>query len=41
VANVSQIIALDKTFLRDKSGKLDEATITHVEDGIKLLLGLR
>lgn len=41
VANVSQIITLDKTFLRDKTGKLDEATITRVEDGIKLLLGLR
>ena len=41
VANISQIITLDKTFLRDKSGKLDEATITHVEDGIKLLLGFK
>ena len=41
VANVSQIITLDKTFLRDKSGKLDERTIARVEDGIKLLLGLK
>jgi mRNA interferase MazF len=41
VANVSQILTLDKTFLRDKSGQLDESTIKHVEDGMRLLLGLR
>ncbi len=41
VANVSQIITLDKTFLRDKSGKLDELTVSRVEDGLKLLLNLK
>ena len=41
VANVSQLITLDKAFLRDKSGKLDEASISRVEEGIKLLLDLK
>ena len=40
VANISQITALDKSSLRDISGKLDEATMSRVEMGLKLLLGL-
>jgi mRNA interferase MazF len=40
VANVSQMITLDRGFLRDRSGRLDPATYSRVADGVKLLLGL-
>lgn len=40
VANVSQIITLDKSFLRDRSGKLDHSAMERVEFGMKLILGL-
>ena len=40
VANVSQIVTLDRSFLRDRQGKLDETAMTRVADGLKLVLGL-
>ena len=40
VANISQITALDKSSLRDICGKLDESTMSRVETGLKLLLGI-
>jgi len=40
VANVSQIITLDKQFLNEKCGKLDMRTMSLVSDGIRLALSL-
>lgn len=40
VANVTQIVTLDKQFLRNKSGKLDRETMLRVEDGVRLVLYL-
>ncbi|MEA2163377.1 MAG: mRNA interferase MazF [Thermoanaerobaculia bacterium] len=40
VANVSQIITADRTFLRQKTGRLRPQTLAKVEAGLKLLLGL-
>ena len=40
VANVSQIITLDKDFLVEKSGNLDPESMGQVEDGIRLALRL-
>ncbi len=40
VANVSRIITLDKSFLRERSGKLDTAAMERVEFGLKMVLGL-
>ena len=40
VANVSQIITLDRHFLRKKCGSLDHATMLRIEDGVRLVLGL-
>ena len=41
VANVSQIIALDKSLLRDRAGKLSRAKIELLLSGIDVLLGRR
>ena len=40
VANVSQIITLDREFLSQQIGKLDTLTMLQIEDGIRLVLGL-
>jgi mRNA interferase MazF len=40
VANITQITALDKSSLRDICGQLDEPTMSRVETGLKLILGL-
>jgi mRNA interferase MazF len=40
VANVSQIITLDRQFLKRKSGKLDSSTMDIVDDGVRLVLSL-
>ena len=39
-ANVSQIITLDKQFLRKKCGRLDLAAMLKIEDGLRLVLSL-
>jgi mRNA interferase MazF len=40
VANVSQIITLDKQFFREKIGELDQKTMHLVDEGIRLALAL-
>lgn len=40
VANVSQLITLDKSSLMDVAGKLDAVVMSRVEDGLKVILGL-
>lgn len=40
VANVSQIITLDKDSLTQAVGVLDKLTMHQVDDGIKLVLGV-
>ena len=40
VANVSQIITIDKQFLSKKIGKLDNLTLQQLDEGIQLVLGL-
>ena len=41
VANVSQIVTLDRRFLTEKVGKLDQSIILRVEEGIRLVLDLQ
>lgn len=40
VANVSQIVTIDKQFLSERIGKLDSNTMQQLSDGIELVLGL-
>ena len=40
VANVSQIMTLDKSFLTDRISRLDQAVMTEVDDGLRLVLNL-
>ncbi len=40
VANVSQLITIDKTYLSDKAGQLNANYINKVEQGLKLVLSL-
>lgn len=40
VANVSQIITLDKGFLREKCARLRDEAMIAVDDGIRLVLSL-
>ena len=40
VANVSQIITLDRTFLTEKSGRIPTRIMRAVDDGIRLVLSL-
>jgi len=40
VANTSQLIAVDKSFLLQKAGKLNPQKLREVESGIKLVLSL-
>ncbi len=40
VANVSQIITIDKSFLSEKVGKLNTTQFKKVEDGLRLVLSL-
>ena len=41
VANVSQIITADRTFLRERIGRIRPETMLRVESGLKLVLGLQ
>lgn len=38
VANVSQILTLDKRFLRDKTAEISAKTMKLIDDGIRLAL---
>ena len=40
VANISQLITVDKSFLLQKAGKLNPQKLQEVESGIKLVLSL-
>ena len=40
VANVSQIITLDRTFLTEKFGRMPSRIMKSVDDGIRLVLSL-
>jgi mRNA interferase MazF len=41
VVNVSQIITINKSFLIEKIGELSNIQLDELEQGIKLVLGLR
>jgi len=40
VVNVSQIITLDKSFLRERIGRLHDPKLREVEEGVRLVLAL-
>lgn len=40
VVNVSQIITLDKSFLRERIGRLQDPKLREVEEGVRLVLAL-
>ena len=40
LANVSQLLTLDKSFLEEKQGELSASLMREVEDGLRLVLGL-
>lgn len=40
VANVSQVITVDRAYLREPAGKLDAKALRPVEGGLRLVLGL-
>ncbi len=40
VANVSQLVTVDKSFLTEKAGKLQATELLEVEAGIRLVLSL-
>jgi mRNA interferase MazF len=40
VANVSQVVTLDRAFLSDPAGKLDPKLLRQVDQGLRLVLDL-
>ena len=40
VANVSQIMTLDKSFLTKRIGSLDQSVMSEVDDGLRLVLSV-
>ena len=40
VANVSQIMTLDKSFLTEQIGKLNQSVMAEVDDGLRLVLNI-
>lgn len=40
VVNISQILTLDRAFLGERVGRLDQARLGEVEEGVRLVLGL-
>lgn len=41
VANVTQMLTVDKTLLLTRAGVLDNSTMLLIEDGLRLVLGLK
>jgi mRNA interferase MazF len=41
VANVSQVLTADRTFLRELIGRVSPETMARVDSGLKLVLGLK
>ena len=40
VANVSQVITIDKSFLTERVGRVPSATMTSIDQGLRLVLAL-
>ena len=40
VANVSQVVTLEKSFLTEKTGRLLKPELQKIESGLRLVLGL-
>ena len=40
VANISQVITVDRSFLTEKAGRLRSKTVRSIEDGLRLVLDL-
>lgn len=40
VANISQVITVDRSFLTEKAGRLRPKTMRSIEDGLRLVLNL-
>ena len=40
VANVSQVVTLDKSFLTERIGRLSKDKMNNVDDGLRLVLNL-
>jgi mRNA interferase MazF len=40
VANVSQVVTVDRSFLADCSGSLPASTMKLIDDGLRLVLSL-
>lgn len=40
VANVSQVLTVDKSFLTEKAGRLLKSELQKIESGLRLVLGL-
>ena len=40
VANVSQIMTLDKSFLTERIAKVDQSVMSEVDDGLRLVLSI-
>jgi mRNA-degrading endonuclease toxin of MazEF toxin-antitoxin module len=40
VANVSQVVTVDKSFLTERIGLLRKPLLTEIEDGLRLILDL-
>lgn len=40
VANVSQVLTVDKSFLTEKAGKLRKQDLHKIESGLRLVMGL-
>ena len=40
VANVSQVLTVDKSFLSERAGKLLKPELLNIETGLRLVLGL-
>ena len=40
VANVSQLLTIDKSFLAEKAGKVKKQELLKIESGLRLVLGL-
>ena len=40
VANVTQLVTLDETYLRDRAGRIPTKLMAQVEEGLRLVLAL-
>jgi mRNA interferase MazF len=40
VANVSQVLTVDKFFLTEKAGKVRKSDLQKIESGLRLVMGL-